>query len=66
MEHNTSLLEEAMNPSLDLVAKWMNDRDLRLSIAKIEAIMMITKRGYQTLKFFLEDTLLQPKDHYDI
>lgn len=34
-----------------------------MSIAKIEASMMTTKRGYQTPRFFLEGTLLHLKEH---
>jgi len=48
--YTTTNLEEAMNPSLDVVAKWVVDK---LSITKTEAIMLTTKRGYQPPRFFL-------------
>lgn len=39
------------------------DRNLKLSTSKTEAIMLTTKRGYQLPKLFLDDTLLQFKEH---
>lgn len=61
--HTTKLLEEVMNQSLDLVARWMAGRGLTLSVAKTEAIMMTTKRGYTKPSFFLENTQLILKEH---
>lgn len=61
--HTTALLEEAMNPSLNLVAGWMANMGLTLSVSKTEAIMLTTKRGYTVPRFFLEGELIQPKEH---
>lgn len=50
---------EAMNQSLEAVQeRWITGRGLTLSVAKTEAIMMTTKRGYTKPSFFLENTQL--------
>lgn len=59
----TTQLEEAMNPALAMVARWMSGRSLKLSVSKTEAIMLTTKRGYQPPRFFLDNTQLQMKEH---
>ncbi|CAI6375539.1 unnamed protein product [Macrosiphum euphorbiae] len=61
--HTTTLLEEAMNQTLDLVSKWMKDTGLTLSVGKTEAIMLTTKRGYTPPRFILEGALLQLQEH---
>jgi len=61
--HTTTFLEEAMNQTLDLVAKWMVNIGLTLSVGNTEAIMLTTKRGYTYPRFILEGALLQPKEH---
>jgi hypothetical protein len=61
--HTTTLLEEAMNQALDLVARWMASRSFILSVGKTEAIMLKSKRGYTTPRFLLENTLLSLKEH---
>jgi len=58
-----ALLEEAINQSLDVVARWMVNIDFMLSVSKTRAIMLTTKHGYMQPNFFLEGELLQPKDH---
>lgn len=58
----TADLEEAMNSSLNVVAEWMTEMGLSLSVNKTEAIMLTTKRGYQTPRFFLENVQLQLKE----
>lgn len=52
-----------MNPSQDLVAEWIADRGLKLSIDETEAIILTIKRGNWISKFFLKGALLQPKEH---
>lgn len=52
-----------MNPTLDLMSKWMRKMGLTLSVGKTEAIISTTKRGYKCPRIFLEGTLLQLKEH---
>ncbi|KAF0747276.1 Uncharacterized protein FWK35_00018111 [Aphis craccivora] len=61
--HTTALLEESMNTSLDAVSRWMSKTSLTLSVSKTKAIMLTTKRGYTQPRFYLEDEMLQLKEH---
>lgn len=61
--HTTALLEEAMNPTLDAVARWMANMGLTLSVVKTETIILTTKRGYAQPSFFLEGELLHLKEY---
>jgi len=45
--HTSHILEEVTNHALEKVAGWMEKAGLTLSVAKTEAVMLTTKRGYQ-------------------
>lgn len=59
----TSNLEKTINLSLDVVEKWMANLGLRLLVTKTKAIMLTTKRVYQSPVFFLESIEFHPKEH---
>jgi len=61
--HTTDLLEEAMNPALVIVAEWVNNNGLSISVAKTQAIMLTNKRAYRKPNFRLQGTLLELSDH---
>lgn len=59
----TTLLEEAMNHALAVVAGWISERSPKLSISKTKTIILTTKCGHQLPRFLLDGTLLQLKEN---
>lgn len=61
--HTTELLEMAVNPALVMVAEWMAENGLSVSVAKTKAIMLTSKRGYRRPGLILQGTQLALSDH---
>jgi len=61
--HTTDLLAEAVNPALALVAEWVDNNGLSISVAKTQSIMLTSKRAYRKPDFWLQGTRLKLSDH---
>lgn len=55
-------LEYEMNNALESVSEWMDEKGLKLSVQKTEAIMLTSKRGYAEPTFWLRGEGIQVKD----
>jgi len=57
--HTIPILEEITNKILELVAEWMEETSFKLSIQKMEAIMLTIKRGYEKSNFMIRGNRVQ-------
>jgi len=53
--HSTQILDETTDRALELVADWMDDNGLELSVKKTEAIVLTSKRAYVKANFTLKN-----------
>lgn len=59
--HTTQLLEETVNRALEAVASWMEENGLILVAHKTDAVILKTKREYDTPRFMMNRTMVVPK-----
>lgn len=50
-----------MNDSLEVVTMWVKSCELKLSMAKTEAVILTTKKAFEVPKSYLEVTKLEMK-----
>lgn len=58
----TQIMEEVTNRALEVVADWMDDNSLDLSVEKTEAIVLTNKRGFVKPNFKMKDFCIQPQE----
>lgn len=59
----SSVLQTVTNKALDVIAKWMDNMGLTLSVNKTEAVILTTKRGYDNPHFILRGVQIAIQDH---
>lgn len=60
--HTSGVLEQVINEALEKVAEWMARAGLTLSVAKTEAVMLTTKRGYDRPNLVIRGEQVEIKD----
>jgi len=59
---STQILEETTDRALEVVAVWMDDNGLELTLKKTETIVLTSKRAYVKPNFTLKNFRLQPQE----
>ena len=55
-------LERIVNRSLEKINKFLNERELQLSIAKTEAILLVGRKKHREMHFVLAGENITPKE----
>lgn len=59
--HNADLLEQAANPTLGRIDRWLGDNGLQVSTAKSEAVVLTKKWAYSNPMFLISGSVIPVK-----
>jgi len=59
--HDTGLVEQLVNPTLEDIVAWMNNKGLQLAPDKAECVVLSTKHSFRTSEVFIQGQLIPPK-----